>query len=81
MNLNITCLIPESILCQDPRVQSAVIFGRGRFQVGVVIDPAPGVSVNPDDASSLAAFRNSIWCVCPVIGDVRTKRSLGVGGL
>ncbi len=39
----------EGILAQDPHVLSAVMFGRGRFQNGVLIDPKPEFAFDPKD--------------------------------
>ncbi|KZT01334.1 acetyl-CoA synthetase-like protein [Laetiporus sulphureus 93-53] len=50
----------ESILYQDPHVQSCVMFGRGRFQAGVLIDVKPQFKFDPSDEVALAAFRNAI---------------------
>lgn len=50
------------MLNQDPHVQASVMFGRGQFQAGVIIDPKPGFKFDPDeDESQLAEFRNKIW--------------------
>ncbi|KAJ8503284.1 hypothetical protein ONZ45_g10995 [Pleurotus djamor] len=51
----------ENILNQDPRVQSAVMFGRGKFNVGVLIDLRAEYKFEPSDAVKLAEFRNVIW--------------------
>ncbi|KAF7795914.1 hypothetical protein EIP86_007081 [Pleurotus ostreatoroseus] len=51
----------EAILNQDPHVQSAVIFGRGRFNAGVLIDPTEQYKFDPTDVAKLAAFRNLVW--------------------
>ncbi|EIW80018.1 acetyl-CoA synthetase-like protein [Coniophora puteana RWD-64-598 SS2] len=51
----------ESILTQDPHVGACVMFGRGRFQPGVVVDPAPGFEFDPRDAGRAEAFRGVIW--------------------
>lgn len=51
------------MLNQDPHVQASVFFGRGRFQAGVLIEPAPGYCFDPTDTAKLAEFRNMIWCV------------------
>ncbi|KAJ6583069.1 hypothetical protein DFH09DRAFT_978909 [Mycena vulgaris] len=51
----------ENILNQDPHVLSSVMFGRGRFQVGVIVDPKPTFRFDPADSSKLAEFRNQIW--------------------
>ncbi|KAF9553317.1 acetyl-CoA synthetase-like protein [Agrocybe pediades] len=52
----------ESMLNQDPHVQSSIMFGRGQFQAGVIIDPKPEFKFDPDeDQEKLAEFRNKIW--------------------
>ncbi|KAJ7870004.1 hypothetical protein B0H13DRAFT_2557202 [Mycena leptocephala] len=51
----------EIILNQDPHVSSSVIFGRGHFQAGVIVDPKPAFKFDPSDLANLAEFRNRIW--------------------
>ncbi|EIW79977.1 acetyl-CoA synthetase-like protein [Coniophora puteana RWD-64-598 SS2] len=51
----------ENILNQDEHVMSSVMFGRGKFQAGVIIDPTPNASFDPTDEVKLAEFRNVIW--------------------
>ncbi|KAI5119729.1 hypothetical protein M0805_008659 [Coniferiporia weirii] len=51
----------ESILKQDPHVQMAIMFGRGRFNAGVIIDPRPEFKFDPRDTTALAEFRQKIW--------------------
>jgi hypothetical protein len=51
------------MLNQDPHVQSSVMFGRGKFQAGVIIDPKPSFKFDPSDEGELANFRNQIWYV------------------
>ncbi|CAL1710450.1 unnamed protein product [Somion occarium] len=51
----------ESILHHDPHIESAVMFGRGRFNVGVLIDPRPAHQFNPSNLQKLAEFRDKIW--------------------
>lgn len=53
----------ESILGLDPHIQAAVIFGRGRFQIGVLVEPAPQYSFDPRDTDRLRAFTELIWFV------------------
>jgi hypothetical protein len=53
----------EIILNQDPHISSSVIFGRGHFQAGVIVDPKPAFKFDPSDLANLAEFRNRIWCV------------------
>ena len=37
------------------------MFGRGRFQNGVLIDPKPQFAFDPKDEAKLEAFRELIW--------------------
>jgi acyl-CoA synthetase (AMP-forming)/AMP-acid ligase II len=48
----------EDIIMSSPLVGGTLIFGRGRNQVGVLLESRPDVKV--DD---LVEFRNKIWCV------------------
>jgi hypothetical protein len=67
----LTCHL-EGILAQDPHILSAVMFGRGRFQNGVLIDPKPQFAFDPKDEAKLETFRKLIWQVyvspCPFSG-------------
>ncbi|KAF9803969.1 hypothetical protein IEO21_09507 [Rhodonia placenta] len=51
----------ESIMNTDRHVRASVMFGRGRFQVGILIEPQPGFVLDPSDEGSLTSFRNKIW--------------------
>ncbi|THH28009.1 hypothetical protein EUX98_g6169 [Antrodiella citrinella] len=51
----------EGILNQDPHIHTSVMFGRGRFNAGVLIDPKPDFKFDPSDTHKLAEFRNLIW--------------------
>ena len=42
-------------------ISSALIFGRGRFQAGVLIEPVAEGTFDPKDLDRLAVFRNLIW--------------------
>ena len=46
-------------MIQDPSVRAAIIFGRGRLQNGVIIQPSE--PFDPRDEAQLEAFRNKIW--------------------
>ncbi|KAK0238145.1 hypothetical protein EDD85DRAFT_921521 [Armillaria nabsnona] len=48
----------EGILNQDPHIAGSIMFGRGKFHAGVLIDPKP---VEPSDTKQLTDFRNQIW--------------------
>lgn len=49
------------MLNQDPYVAAAVMFGRGYFQAGIIVDPKPDFKFDPSDKVELAEFRNKIW--------------------
>ncbi|TCD63228.1 putative NRPS-like protein biosynthetic cluster [Steccherinum ochraceum] len=51
----------ESILNQDPRVRSSIMFGRGKFNAGVLVDPRSEYVFDPADEAKLVQFRNDIW--------------------
>ncbi|CCM01516.1 uncharacterized protein FIBRA_03572 [Fibroporia radiculosa] len=51
----------ENALARDPHVKAAVMFGRGRLQNGVIIEPAPEHAFDPNDTSRLQSFRETIW--------------------
>lgn len=51
----------EGILAQDPHILSAVMFGRGRFQNGVIVDPKTQFAFDPKDEAKLESFRKLIW--------------------
>lgn len=37
------------------------MFGRGRFQAGVLVEPGVGHSFDPNELDRLAEFKNLIW--------------------
>ncbi|THG97397.1 hypothetical protein EW026_g4592 [Hermanssonia centrifuga] len=51
----------ENILQQDPRIQTAVMFGRGRFNTGVIIEPKPEFRLDPSDSEKVSQFWKDIW--------------------
>jgi long-subunit acyl-CoA synthetase (AMP-forming) len=51
----------EGALLVHPFVHSAVMFGRERTQVGILVEPVESHTFDPADHSALAAFRNAIW--------------------
>ena len=53
--------ITEAILNQDPHVKCAVMFGRGKFNAGVIVEPKPEFAFDPIDKQRLSEFRNIIW--------------------
>ncbi|KAF8546313.1 acetyl-CoA synthetase-like protein, partial [Imleria badia] len=54
----------EGIITACPLLQGVVMFGGGRNQVGVLVEPRPEHAVNvPVDENTVATFRNVIWPV------------------
>ncbi|KAL7278799.1 hypothetical protein ACG7TL_007808 [Trametes sanguinea] len=49
----------EAIVLQDPHVHAAIMFGQGREQNGILIQPRE--PFDPRDAEKLEEFRNTIW--------------------
>ena len=51
----------EKILMGDPHVSGAVMFGRSRFNVGVLVSPKAKYAFDPSDEKKLSEFRSFIW--------------------
>ncbi|KAI5123110.1 hypothetical protein M0805_001466 [Coniferiporia weirii] len=51
----------EHIITRSPLVTNALMFGRGRFQNGVIIEPATPFDPAEDGGRRLEKFRNEIW--------------------
>ncbi|KIJ58231.1 hypothetical protein HYDPIDRAFT_34379 [Hydnomerulius pinastri MD-312] len=51
----------ESIIGSSPLLQGAVMFGRERNQVGILIEPRSEFAVDTENEKSVAEFRNRIW--------------------
>ncbi|KAK0190058.1 hypothetical protein F5146DRAFT_1139593 [Armillaria mellea] len=51
----------EKMITTDKRIAAAVMFGRSKFQPGVLVSPAPGYEFDPTNEKDLADFRASIW--------------------
>ncbi|KDQ13757.1 hypothetical protein BOTBODRAFT_188241 [Botryobasidium botryosum FD-172 SS1] len=54
-------VLVEAIVRQHPMVGAAVVFGSGRPQSGILIEPAEGNQIDPTDLEALASYRNAIW--------------------
>lgn len=52
---------------QDPRVRSSLMFGRGKFNAGILVDPQPEYAFDPVDEAKLIEFRNLIWLELPCV--------------
>ncbi|KAI0314196.1 acetyl-CoA synthetase-like protein [Amylostereum chailletii] len=57
----------KSIFIQDTRIAAAIVFGNGRFQNGVLIQPTE--PFDPADVTLLAKFRNDIWVTMTKVND------------
>lgn len=55
--------IIETIISQDPHILSSVMFGRGQFNAGILIDPTEELKFNPANTKKLEEFRNTIWSI------------------
>jgi len=50
-------------MMKDPRIRAAVVFGQGKFNAGVIIDPVPEFQLDGYDRQKFVEFRNLIWFV------------------
>jgi long-subunit acyl-CoA synthetase (AMP-forming) len=53
----------ESIINSSPLVKAALVFGRERNQVGILIEPRPEHAIDVNDEQAVVEFRNKIWYV------------------
>ncbi|KAI8995249.1 acetyl-CoA synthetase-like protein [Trametes punicea] len=51
----------EKIINQDPHVKCSVMFGRGKFQNGILIEPKEEFAIDPSNPKEVEEFRNKIW--------------------
>ncbi|EED77747.1 predicted protein, partial [Postia placenta Mad-698-R] len=51
----------EAIMNLDPHVSASLMFGRGRFQVGMLINPKADHVFDILDEGKLPEFRNKVW--------------------
>lgn len=51
----------EDIMNASPLIIGAVMFGRERNQVGVLIEPNPQYKLDSKNEEQIAKFRNSLW--------------------
>ncbi|EMD37730.1 hypothetical protein CERSUDRAFT_94730 [Gelatoporia subvermispora B] len=63
----------EAILQKDPHIAAALMFGRGRFQNGVLIHPRE--PFDHTDTEKLAEFRNRIWSSVEKMNDYAPQHS------
>ncbi|KAL1743883.1 hypothetical protein HDZ31DRAFT_39972 [Schizophyllum fasciatum] len=53
----------EGVVVTSPLVTAAVMFGRGRDEAGILIEPAAGYAVDVDNDAKVGAFRDAVWPV------------------
>lgn len=51
----------QDIVSAHPLVKGNIMFGRGREQVGILIEPRPDHTIIPGHDHVLAEFRNMLW--------------------
>ncbi|KAL1695048.1 hypothetical protein GGG16DRAFT_109571 [Schizophyllum commune] len=51
----------EGLILTSPLVAAAVMFGRGKDEAGILIEPSAGHRIDVKDDVQVAAFRNAIW--------------------
>lgn len=51
----------ENVLVQDPLVQAVVMFGNGRANAGILVEPKVEHRFDPTNQEKLAAFRDKLW--------------------
>ncbi|KAF5351553.1 hypothetical protein D9758_007244 [Tetrapyrgos nigripes] len=65
----------ESLLLRDERITHAIMFGRAKFQAGVLITPSDALVFDPVDTVKLAEYRNLIWDVVQRANDISPQHS------
>lgn len=55
----------ETLIGSSPFVSGVCVFGRGRNQTGVLVEPRPNYAIDVTDDEQVAEFRNKIWYVVP----------------
>uniref|UniRef100_D8QBK6 Polyketide synthase-like phosphopantetheine-binding domain-containing protein n=1 Tax=Schizophyllum commune (strain H4-8 / FGSC 9210) TaxID=578458 RepID=D8QBK6_SCHCM len=53
----------EGMILTSPLVAAAVMFGRGKDEAGILIEPSAGHKIDVKDNVQVAAFRNSVWLI------------------
>ncbi|KAL1699761.1 hypothetical protein EV121DRAFT_295859 [Schizophyllum commune] len=51
----------EGLIVTSPMVGAVMMFGYGRDEAGLLVEPAPAHQVDVDDDVQVAAYRNAIW--------------------
>ncbi|KAM5532280.1 hypothetical protein V8D89_014038 [Ganoderma adspersum] len=51
----------ETIIGEDPYIQGCIIFGQGKFQNGILVEPKQEYKFDPQDVKQLEEYRSRIW--------------------
>ncbi|OSD00551.1 acetyl-CoA synthetase-like protein [Trametes coccinea BRFM310] len=51
----------EKIINQDPHVKCSMMFGSGKFQNGILIEPKEQFAIDPSDVQQVEKLRNDVW--------------------
>ncbi|KAL1718564.1 hypothetical protein EV715DRAFT_291172 [Schizophyllum commune] len=51
----------EGLIVTSPMVGAVMMFGYGRDEAGILVEPAPAHQIDVDDDVQVAAYRNAIW--------------------
>lgn len=51
----------EHIMTTSLLIERAVMFGRGKTQGGVILQPSVGKEIDPTDEGQLSAYRSAVW--------------------
>ncbi|KAF8997177.1 hypothetical protein BDQ17DRAFT_887302 [Cyathus striatus] len=65
----------EGRLLKDPRISSAIVFGRSKFQPGVLVLPSPEYAFDPSNQAKLEEYRNLIWETVEKANEVAPQHS------
>ena len=56
----------EAVISASPMLSGVCMFGRGRNQTGVLVEPRPEYTIDVTDDKQVAELRNKIWYVVSV---------------
>ncbi|KAK0464051.1 NRPS-like enzyme, partial [Armillaria novae-zelandiae] len=65
----------QAALLGDKRISGAVMFGRGKFQPGILVQPSAELIFDPKDMKRLMEYRSLIWATVAQINEVSPQHS------
>ncbi|KIP07411.1 hypothetical protein PHLGIDRAFT_105771 [Phlebiopsis gigantea 11061_1 CR5-6] len=54
-------VLQEGVIISSPVVAGCVMFGRGKSECGILVEPIEGCTVDVSDEDAVIQFRNQIW--------------------